>query len=195
MLAVAYSSGGLRGARSKVRRIPGIDAMDEAIGRAVEMGRPLSPATASPTSGTQQPAHRPSPVSASSATCQKCAEVSTRLIVPVRQPRFGPSQLMSSRPHIRWRVKERSTSRVTSCSSARTVRVLKQLHRPSYEGEPGANIMIGAYWAESMQLAETGSRVGAMQISGTARLARYPSSSFQLTTASSARRSTPLEHT
>lgn len=31
-----------------------------------------------------------------------------------------------------------------------------------------ANIMIGAYWAESLQLAETGARVGAMQIAGTA---------------------------
>ena len=40
--------------------------------------------------------------------------------------------------------------------------------------KPGANIMIGAYWAESMQLAETGSRVGAMQISGTAQTSQIP---------------------
>jgi hypothetical protein len=34
--------------------------------------------------------------------------------------------------------------------------------------------MIGAYWAESMQLAETGCRVGAMQISGTANQLQLP---------------------
>jgi hypothetical protein len=40
--------------------------------------------------------------------------------------------------------------------------------------KPGANIMVGAYWAESMQLAETGSRIGAMQISGTAQTSQIP---------------------
>jgi hypothetical protein len=40
--------------------------------------------------------------------------------------------------------------------------------------KPGANIMVGAYWAESLQLAETGARVGAMQIAGTANTSQIP---------------------
>jgi hypothetical protein len=40
--------------------------------------------------------------------------------------------------------------------------------------KPGAHIMIGAYWAESMQLAEVGATVGAMQISGTAQTSQIP---------------------
>jgi hypothetical protein len=40
--------------------------------------------------------------------------------------------------------------------------------------KPGANIMVGAYWAESLQLAETGSRIGAMQITGTAQTSQIP---------------------
>jgi len=39
---------------------------------------------------------------------------------------------------------------------------------------PGANIMVGAYWAESLQLAETGARIGAMQIAGTAQTSQIP---------------------
>jgi hypothetical protein len=40
--------------------------------------------------------------------------------------------------------------------------------------KPGANIMVGAYWAESLQLSETGSRIGAMQITGTAQTSQIP---------------------
>jgi len=40
--------------------------------------------------------------------------------------------------------------------------------------KPGANIMIGAYWAESLQLAETGNRIGALQITGTANTHQIP---------------------
>ena len=39
---------------------------------------------------------------------------------------------------------------------------------------PAANIMIGAYWAESLQLGETGNRAGAFQISGTANTHQIP---------------------
>jgi len=34
--------------------------------------------------------------------------------------------------------------------------------------------MVGAYWAESLQLAETGSIVGSMQITGTAQTSQLP---------------------
>lgn len=34
--------------------------------------------------------------------------------------------------------------------------------------------MIGAYWAESLQLAETGNSVGAFQITGTAQTSQIP---------------------
>ncbi len=39
---------------------------------------------------------------------------------------------------------------------------------------PAANIMVGAFWAESMMLAESAGRVGALQIGGTARLYQLP---------------------
>ena len=39
---------------------------------------------------------------------------------------------------------------------------------------PAANFMMGAFWAESLMLAEVGSEVGALQITGTAQLSQVP---------------------
>jgi len=40
--------------------------------------------------------------------------------------------------------------------------------------KPAANFLLGAFWAESLIIAETGFSVGAIQISGTANAAQIP---------------------
>lgn len=40
--------------------------------------------------------------------------------------------------------------------------------------KPAANFMMGAFWAEALMLAEVGSEVGALQITGTAQLSQVP---------------------
>jgi hypothetical protein len=44
----------------------------------------------------------------------------------------------------------------------------------AYELRPAAHIIIGAFWHESVQIAETFSAVGAVQIGGTGRLYQIP---------------------
>jgi hypothetical protein len=44
----------------------------------------------------------------------------------------------------------------------------------AYELRPAAHIIIGAFWHESVQIAETFASVGAVQIGGTGRLYQIP---------------------
>jgi hypothetical protein len=177
MAAVAYFIKRAQGGSiPKVRRIPGIDAMDEAIGRAVEMGRPViaSHGIANLRDSTTGP-QTIAGLSVLSYVAKKCAEVSTRLIVPVRQPEVWPiaADVVETAYKMAGKGEEYQQSDIMYLSSEQfgfSSNYIGLLMRE----KPGANIMIGAYWAESMQLAETGSRVGAMQISGTAQTSQIP---------------------
>ncbi len=177
MAAVAYFIRRAQGGKvPKVRRIPGIDAMDEAIGRAVEMGRPViaSHGIANLRDSTTGP-QTIAGLSVLSYVAKKCAEVGTRLIVPVRQPEVWPiaADVVETAYKMAGKGEEFQQSDIVFLSSDQFG------FSSSYIGllmreKPGANIMIGAYWAESMQLAETGNSVGAMQISGTAQTSQIP---------------------
>jgi hypothetical protein len=110
-----------------------------------------------------------------SYVAKKCAEVSVRLIVPVRMPEVWPIavDVVETAYKMVGKGDEFKESDIVYLSSEQFG------YSSNYMGllmreKPGANIMVGAYWAESMQLAETGSRVGAMQISGTAQTSQIP---------------------
>lgn len=177
MAAVAYFIKRAQGGNvPKVRRIPGIDAMDEAIGRAVEMGRPVvcSHGIANLRDSTTGP-QTIAGLSVLSYVAKKCAEVGVRLIVPVRMPEVWPIavDVVETAYKMAGKSEEFKESDIVYLSSEQFG------YSSNYMGllmreKPGANIMVGAYWAESMQLAETGSRVGAMQISGTAQTSQIP---------------------
>ena len=170
MLSVVYYIQRAKaGAVPKVRRVAGVDAIDEAIGRAVETGRPVY---CSHGIGNMRDAtYGPQTIAGLSVlgyVAKKCADVGARIVVPCRQPEVWPvaadivetSYKMSGNP------------------DAFNIDDIKFLspdqfgYASNYLGlmmrdKPGAHIMVGAYWAESLQLAETGNRIGAIQISGT----------------------------
>jgi hypothetical protein len=155
----------------KVRRIPGIDAIDEAIGRAVEIGRPVicSHGIATLRDATTGP-QTIAGLSVTSYVAKKCVEMGARIIVPVRQPEVFPiaADIVETAYKMAGKPEEYQPSDVMYLSNDQFG------FSSSYIGllmrdKPGANIMVGAYWAESMQLAEVGTRVGAMQIAGTAQ--------------------------
>jgi len=171
MLAVVYYIQRAKtGKVPAVRRVPGIDAIDEAIGRAVEMGRPVfcSHGISNMRAATYGP-QTIAGLGVLSHVAAKCAEVGARLIVPVRQPEVWPvaADIVETAYKVAGKQDEYSFDDVKFLSPAQFG------YSSSYLGlmmreRAGANIMVGAYWAESLQLAETGNRVGAMQISGTA---------------------------
>jgi len=177
MAAVAYYiKSAEKGKVPKVRRVAGIDAIDEAIGRAVEMGKPIvcSHGIANlrgATSGPQTLAG----LSVLAYVSKKAIASNAQVIVPVRNPEVWPiaADIVETEYKLAGRADEFDSDDIRFLSSNQFG------YSSNYMGllmreKPGANIMIGAYWAESLQLGETGNRVGAFQIAGTANTSQIP---------------------
>ena len=155
----------------KLRRIPGVEAIDEAIGRAVEMGRPVfcSHGIADLRAATTGP-QTIAGLSVLQYVAKKSIQLGAELTVPVRRPEVWPiaADIVETEFKLAGRGDEFDPDKIIFLSSQQFS------YSSSYMGmmmreKPGANIMVGAYWAESLQLAETGARIGAMQIAGTAQ--------------------------
>ncbi len=177
MAAVAYYiRGAERGRVPKLRRVPGIDAIDEAIGRAVEMGKPVvcSHGIANLRGATSAP-QTLAGLSVLSYVAKKSIESGARVIVPVRQAEVWPiaSDIVETEYKLAGKGDEFNSEDIRFLSPQQFG------YSSNYMGlmmreRPAANIMVGAYWAESLQLGETGNRAGAFQISGTAQTSQIP---------------------
>lgn len=177
MAAVAYYiKGAEKGRVPKLRRIAGIDAIDEAIGRAVEMGKPVicSHGIADLRGATSAP-QTLAGLSVLSYVAKKSIASGARVIVPVRQAEVWP--IAADIVELEYKLAGKEDE-----FNSEDIRYLSPQqfgYSSSYMGimmreRPAANIMIGAYWAESLQLGETGNRAGAFQISGTANTHQIP---------------------
>jgi len=177
MGAVAYYVKQAQGGKvPKVRRIPGIDAIDESIGRAVEMGRPVfcSHGIANLRAATTGP-QTLAGLSVLQYVAKQTVSVGAELYVPVRQPEVWPvaADIVETEYKLAGRGDEFNPDMVPFLSNNQFGFSSNYMGMMMRE-KPGANIMVGAFWAESLQLAETGSRIGAMQITGTANTAQIP---------------------
>ncbi|MDQ7778707.1 MAG: hypothetical protein RDV41_03225 [Planctomycetota bacterium] len=147
-----------------LRKIPGLSAVDEALGRATEMGKPIFFLTGR--LGV-------SSISTIAATtilgevAKKVAKYDTQLRVPHCDPIvLGLCQevtkqayLTAGRPDA---YKEDSNYFITSDQFAYTAAVDGQMLRE----RPAACFYMGYYYAEALLLAEAGAGVGAIQIAG-----------------------------
>ncbi len=161
-----------RGREFFVRRIPGLDAVDEAIGRATEMGRPILYLTGSEDMGS---------VSTIAATvvlgevAKRAASYGTDVKVPHRDPIVmavcqevhKEGCMAAGRPDA---YKEDSNFFITTDQFSYTAAVDGIMLRE----RPAANFYLGSYYAESLLLAETGASIGAIQIAGTDSDAQLP---------------------
>ena len=148
-----------------LRRIPGIDAVEEAIGRGTEMGRPIYFLTGM---------HGLTDVSTMAATtilgevAKKVATYDTQLKVPHRNPMVMPvcqeitreAYLSAGRADA---FQENANFFVTEDQFSFVAAVDGMMVRE----KPAACFYMGYYYAESLLLAETGSTTGAIQIAGT----------------------------
>lgn len=166
-----------KGKIPKLRRVPGLDVVDEAIGRATEMGRPVfaSHGISTLTSSTTGP-QTIAGLGVLSYLAEKCATTGVRLYVPVRNLIVWPIAVEIVETGYK------KAGRIEDFDANDQVRFLSSDqfgYSSNYMGwmwreKAAANIMIGAYWAESLQLAETGTRIGALQIAGTAQTSQIP---------------------
>ena len=172
-LIIAVSFGGLvfyaisHAKRNDIflRRIPGLYAVDEAIGRATELGKPVLYLTGA------HDLHDPSTIAAAvilGKVAKRAALYETELIVPHREPITmavcqeitKQAYLEAGKPDL---FKEDANFFITSDQFSYTAAVDGIMLRK----KPAANFFMGHYFAESLLLTETGASTGAIQIAGT----------------------------
>ncbi len=155
-----------------VRRIPGIDAIEEAIGRATEMGRPV---LFVPGIGDISNIQTIASLLILGDVAEKVAKYSTKLLVPncvpfvmtVAQEVVKQGFSKSGNPEA---YNEDDVQFLTTEQFAYAAGVNGMMLRE----KPAANLLLGSFFAESLLLAETGFAAGAIQIAGTAEVTQLP---------------------
>jgi hypothetical protein len=161
-----------RGAELFVRRIPGLNAIEEAVGRATEMGRPVLYV---PGIGEIDNIMTIASLTILSHVAKITARYETPLIVPTAR-----AVVMSAAEEV---VKESHAEVGKPDSYNRdNIRYLSDaqfafagaVNGIMLREKPAANLYLGAFWAESLLLAETGFEAGAIQVAGTAMVSQLP---------------------
>jgi hypothetical protein len=148
-----------------LRRIPGLDAVDEAIGRATELGKPILYLTGA------HDMSDPSTIAAAvilGRVAKRTAAYGTDLLVPHRDPITmavcqeitKQAYLEAGKPDL---YKDDSNFFITSDQFSYTAAVDGIMLRK----KPAATFFMGHYFAEALLLTETGASTGAIQIAGT----------------------------
>lgn len=154
-----------------IRRIPGIDAIDEAVGRAVELGRPVSFTTG--LAGVGPLLY--SGLAILRHITRKIARIGSKLFVPC----IDPEALVLTDATVQNAYRaERRLSKYDP-SSLRFLSDEQFAFSSGYMGlihreNVGAAFLIGQFAAESLILAEAGQQVGAMQVAGTTSNEQIP---------------------
>ena len=151
-----------------IRRVPGLDAIDEAIGRATEMGStslfiiPGGPFDAQAFAAFDILSH----------VARQAAKYDTRILVVNALPEaHAISQEVVRQAYLaEGREDKFSPESLQFLSGGFTAGVLGIYEREKI----GANFLFGSFYFESLTLAEAGQRTGAIQVSGTANTHQLP---------------------
>lgn len=155
-----------------IRRVSGLDALDEAIGRATEMGRPVH---FSPGISDVNEAQTMASMAILDYVARKCARNDIPLIVSnnkvlvqvLSEEIVKNAYMVENRPdafnpdNIRFLTDNQFGYATGVTGIMRRERI-------------ATNIAIGAFWAESLIFAQTGYEIGAIQIAGTANTHQIP---------------------
>lgn len=159
----------------ELRAIAGLEALEEAVGRATEMGRPVhfSPGIAG-ISGT--------------TAAQTFAGLETLGMVARMVARYGAKIIVSICVTVVLPLAEEVVRQAYMAEGAiemydpDSVQYLSNSQFAYAAGVMGliqrekvaANILLGGFWAESLMISEAGFHVGAIQIAGTANITQVP---------------------
>lgn len=155
-----------------IRRIPGLEAVDEAIGRATEMGRSIMYILGL---GSVSNVATIASMNILGQVAQKTADYETPLRVPCNDPivmnvvreMVRTAYLNEGRPDA---YNEENIFFLTESQFAYAAGVDGMMVRE----EPAAVFLQGTFFAESLILAETGNSIGAIQIAGTDKEHQLP---------------------
>lgn len=171
-LVVLFIQLSRRGRELYIRRIAGLSAVDEAIGRATELGKKV---LYIPGIMSLEENQTIASLSVLSHVAKLTATNATELEVPNKDPlTFAATRetvreayMEAGRPDL---YREEMVNYVTYDQFAYTASVSGKMVRE----KPATNFFIGSFYAESLLLAEAGQTTGAIQIAGTAEVAQLP---------------------
>lgn len=171
-LTVIFVTKARSGSNLYVRPLGGIEAVDDAIGRATEMGRPILYVLGL---GTAADVATIASFTILGRVAKKVAEYKTDLIVPT----YDPIVMSVAQEVVKSAYfdagcpddyKEDTVYFVTQSQFAYVAAVNGTMLREL----PATNVYMGKFFAESLLLAETGALAGSIQISGTDEIAQIP---------------------
>lgn len=156
----------------EIYKIPGLDAIDEAVGRCTEMGTSVH---FSPGIAGLDDAQTLAGLAILGYVARRCAKYDTDLVCTIRTIIVFPlAEETVKQAFIQEGKADRFKPEMVRFISNDQFAYASGVTEIMYREKPGANILIGGFWAESLLIAEIGSIVGAIQIAGTARLQQIP---------------------
>ena len=155
-----------------MRRIPGLDKIDEAVGRAVEMGRPV---VFVPGIGYLNDPGTLTAFGLLEKAATLCARYSVRLMVAVCYPELVPVMVSIVREAYRSesKLEEFAEDDIRYMPGGQfyfAVATMGWMRRERI----AASLLFGAFFAEALMLSETAQQLGAVQIAGTQQPMQIP---------------------
>ena len=169
---VAFIAMARRGTPLKVRKIAGLEAVDEAVGRATEMGRSC---VFVPGISDMNEIQTIAGLSVLARVAKTAAEYDAKLEVPTSKSLVMTAAretvqaafLSAGRP-------DAYDADAISYVTDEQFGYVAYLQGMMMRDKPAACFYMGSFFAESLILAETGNAIGAIQIAGTAQPAQLP---------------------
>ena len=155
-----------------VRRIPGIDAIEEAIGRATEMGRSVLYV---PGINDIDDIQTMASLTILETVAKMTAKYETPIVVPTNYPVvFTLAQEMVKNGYVAAGRPDAYDPNSVRYVTTEQFAYVAAVNGIMLRDKPAANIYLGAFFAESLLLAETGFATKAIQVAGTAQVAQLP---------------------
>ena len=172
VLILGFIHAARRGRNLFIRRIAGLDAIDEAVGRCTEMGKAT---LYIPGISTISDVATIASLNILGQVAKKIAAYQSRIVVPNRDPIVYPVtqdvvKLAFAEAGYPQDYRDEDVYFVTNDQFSYAAAVCGTMVRE----KPGANLLLGMFYAESLVLAETGASIGAIQIAGTDAITQLP---------------------
>ncbi len=161
-----------RGASLFIRKLPGLEAIDEAVGRATEMGRTVLFVPGIQDLDDMQTI---AGLSILNRVANITARYETDLLVPILYPlAFAAGQEVVRTAYMNAGKADKFRDDMVRYIAGEQFAFAAAINGIMMRDRPATHIFMGAFYAESLLLAETGNAIGAIQIAGTANPEQLP---------------------
>lgn len=172
VVILVYTRWAKAGKNLFIRKINGLDEVEEAVGRATEMGKPV---LFVPGISEIDEIETIAGISILGRVARITARYETPLLVPVRYPMvLAAGQEVVQQAYIEEGKADYYNKDIVRYVAGEQFAFTATVNGMMMRDRPATNVYMGAFFAESLLLAETGNAAGSIQIAGTAQPAQLP---------------------